>query len=69
MMQMNYRPMMRMPAQNTMMIQPGMDVGFDGKMLRKAMARKTVDHHSSVVKYLEVFVCLSNMSNMRWTPF
>ena len=27
--------------------------GFDGKMLRKSMARKTVDYHPSVVNYLE----------------
>ncbi len=31
----------------------GMDVGFDGKMLRKTVARKTVDYNSSVMKYLE----------------
>lgn len=30
------------------------EVGFDGKMLRKAMARKTVDYNPSVVNYLEV---------------
>lgn len=29
------------------------EVGFDGKMLRKTVARKTVDHNPSVVKYLE----------------
>lgn len=32
---------------------PG-DVGFDGKMLRKAMARKTIDYNTSAVRYLEV---------------
>lgn len=35
---------------------PGMmmgDIGFDGKMLRKSMARKTVDYHPSVVNYFE----------------
>jgi len=31
----------------------GMDAGFDGKMLRKTVARKTVDYNSSVMKYLE----------------
>ena len=35
------------------MMQPG-DVGFDGKMLRKAMARKTVDFNPSAARYLEV---------------
>ena len=81
MLQMGYRPQMRMPQPLSQspsagggmgsggmssgmggMIhgggggQPNLgDVGFDGKMLRKAMARKTVDYHSSVVKYLEVF--------------
>ena len=30
-----------------------MDLGFDGKMLRKSMARRTVDYHPSVVNYLE----------------
>ncbi len=34
-------------------MQPG-DVGFDGKMLRKAMARKTIDYNTSAVRYLEV---------------
>jgi valyl-tRNA synthetase len=29
-------------------------IGFDGKMLRKAMARKTVDYNPSVIRYLEV---------------
>lgn len=29
------------------------EMGFDGKMLRKTVARKTVDHNPSVVKYLE----------------
>lgn len=35
------------------------EMGFDGKMLRKTVARKTVDHNPSVVKYLEVRVVLS----------
>jgi len=30
------------------------EVGFDGKMLRKAMARKTIDYNPSAVRYLEV---------------
>ena len=30
------------------------EIGFDGKMLRKAMARKTVDHNPSIIRYLEV---------------
>lgn len=30
------------------------EMGFDGKMLRKSVARKTVDYNPSVVKYLEV---------------
>jgi hypothetical protein len=30
------------------------DTGFDGKMLRKSMARKTVDYNPSIVRYLEV---------------
>jgi len=34
-------------------IPPLMDLGFDGKMLRKSMARRTVDYHPSVVNYLE----------------
>ena len=29
------------------------ELGFDGKMLRKSMARRTVDYHPSVVNYLE----------------
>lgn len=32
------------------------EIGFDGKMLRKSVARKTVDHNPSVVKYLEVSI-------------
>ncbi len=30
-----------------------MDSGFDGKMLRKTIARKTVDYNPSCVRYLE----------------
>ena len=30
------------------------EIGFDGKMLRKAMARKTVDYNPSIIRYLEV---------------
>ena len=30
------------------------EVGFDGKMLRKTIPRKTVDFNPSAVKYLEV---------------
>ena len=30
------------------------EVGFDGKMLRKTITRKTVDYNPSCVKYLEV---------------
>jgi hypothetical protein len=30
------------------------EVGFDGKMLRKAMARKTIDYNPSAVRYIEV---------------
>lgn len=29
-------------------------IEFDGKRLRKAVTRKTVDYNSSVIKYLEV---------------
>lgn len=55
MLQYGYRPQLRMPQ--PMLGQQQMmqgDVGFDGKMLRKAMARKTVDYNTSAVKYLEV---------------
>ena len=53
---MAYRPQLRMPPPppGQMMMMPGPEVGFDGKMLRKTMARKTVDYNPSVVKYLEV---------------
>ncbi|KAI0978422.1 hypothetical protein GJ496_001571 [Pomphorhynchus laevis] len=47
----HYRPQLRMP-QPALTPSPG-EVGFDVKMLRKAMARKTVDYNSSVLKYLE----------------
>lgn len=40
------------PQQQQMMLGIG-EMGFDGKMLRKTVARKTVDHNPSVVKYLE----------------
>jgi hypothetical protein len=30
------------------------EVGFDGKMLRKTIARRTIDYNPSVVRYLEV---------------
>ena len=40
-------------GQQQMMMMQG-DAGFDGKMLRKAMARKTVDYNTSAVRYLEV---------------
>lgn len=47
------------------------NVEFDGKRLRKAVTRKTVDYNSSVIKYLEVskftsylklmiFICIIN---------
>jgi hypothetical protein len=54
MLQFGYRPQLRMPqpALGQQMMQG--DAGFDGKMLRKAMARKTVDYNTSAVKYLEV---------------
>ena len=32
------------------------EIGFDGKMLRKAMARKTVDYNPSIIRYLEVSI-------------
>jgi hypothetical protein len=56
MMQFGYRPQPRMPLPAPVLGQPAIpgDVGFDGKMLRKAMARKTVDYNPSAVKYLEV---------------
>ena len=57
MLQFGYRPQLRMPqpmiGQQQMMMMQG-DAGFDGKMLRKAMARKTVDYNTSAVRYLEV---------------
>ena len=48
-----YRPQLRMPVQAPVTTTPG-EVGFDGKMLRKAMARKTVDYYSSTIRCLEV---------------
>ena len=55
MLQYGYRPQLRMPqpALGQQQMMQG-DAGFDGKMLRKAMARKTVDYNTSAVKYLEV---------------
>ena len=50
-----YRPQLRMPVQAPVASTPG-EVGFDGKMLRKAMARKTVDYYSSTIRYLEVIM-------------
>lgn len=44
----------QMGMQMQMPMQMMGEVGFDGKMLRKAMARKTVDYNPSVVNYLEV---------------
>lgn len=35
-------------------VQPTQSIEFDGKRLRKAVTRKTVDYNSSVIKYLEV---------------
>lgn len=54
MLQFGYRPQLRMPqpALGQQQMMQG-DAGFDGKMLRKAMARKTVDYNTSAVKYLE----------------
>ena len=52
-MQYGYRPQLRMPQPTPITPTPG-EVGFDGKMLRKAMARKTVDYYSSTIRYLEV---------------
>ncbi|CAF1061326.1 unnamed protein product, partial [Didymodactylos carnosus] len=43
---------------------PG-EVGFDGKMLRKAMARKTVDYNPSVIRYLENAVWQRNSTDIR----
>lgn len=33
----------------------GPDLCFDGKRMRKAVSRKTVDYNTSVVNYLEVY--------------
>lgn len=35
---------------------PGQVVMFDGKRMRKAVHRKTVDYNSAVIKYLEVMI-------------
>ena len=32
---------------------------FDGKRMRKAVVRKTVDYNTSVVKYLEVIILIN----------
>ena len=40
--------------------------GFDGKMLRKSMARKTVDYNSSTVKYLEVNIFNEKNASFVW---
>lgn len=37
-------------------IQPTQAIEFDGKRLRKAVTRKTVDYNSSIIKYLEARV-------------
>jgi hypothetical protein len=52
-MQYGYRPQLRMPQPTPISATPG-EVGFDGKMLRKAMARKTVDYNASTIRSLEV---------------
>ena len=57
-----YRPQLRMPVQAPAITTPG-EVGFDGKMLRKAMARKTVDYYSSTIRYLEVLIKESSLFN------
>jgi polyadenylation factor subunit 2 len=55
--QQSQQQMMQQPQhhqyQQQQQMMSGMDVGFDGKMLRKTVARKTVDYNSSVMKYLE----------------
>lgn len=54
----NYGYRQRMEASQNLM--------FDGKRMRKAVHRKTVDYNSSVIKYLEVRVkllgCLINVN-------
>ncbi|CAF4362274.1 unnamed protein product [Rotaria socialis] len=45
-------------------IQPG-EIGFDGKMLRKAMARKTVDYNPSIIRYLENSIWQRNITDGR----
>jgi polyadenylation factor subunit 2 len=57
MMQFGYRPQLRLQQPQQMQQQQQMgavgEVGFDGKMLRKAMARKTVDFNASFTRHLE----------------
>lgn len=43
------------------------EVGFDGKMLRKTIPRKTVDFNPSAVKYLEVSDHLVDHLGPDWT--
>ncbi|CAF1401173.1 unnamed protein product [Rotaria sordida] len=45
-------------------VQPG-EIGFDGKMLRKAMARKTVDYNPSIIRYLESSIWQRNLTDGR----
>ncbi|CAF1231236.1 unnamed protein product [Adineta steineri] len=45
-------------------VQPG-EIGFDGKMLRKAMARKTVDYNPSIIRYLENSIWQRNITDAR----
>lgn len=33
---------------------------FDGKRMRKAVNRKTIDYNPSVIRYLEVHTCKAN---------
>ncbi|CAF2505828.1 unnamed protein product [Rotaria sp. Silwood2] len=45
-------------------VQPG-EIGFDGKMLRKAMARKTVDYNPSIIRYLQNSIWQRNLTDGR----
>ncbi|CAF3964872.1 unnamed protein product, partial [Rotaria magnacalcarata] len=45
-------------------VQPG-EIGFDGKMLRKAMARKTVDYNPSIIRYLESSIWQNDITDGR----
>ncbi|CAF4096121.1 unnamed protein product [Rotaria magnacalcarata] len=45
-------------------VQPG-EIGFDGKMLRTAMARKTVDYNPSIIRHLENSICQRNLIDGR----